>query len=152
MHVFDQIALQAAAKEGMLLLDESAGGRVGQVFDGLAAQDRQLAPFGVLGAELAVMDVSALLAFLTLLVVLPYIVWRYRQRLPIARWDAGTRNHAAGDDFYEYVNEDWLASYDLPADKMSIGAADALIAPTPAHSSEIATTHRSTPAARRLNR
>ena len=38
-----------------------------------------------------------------------------------------TRNHAAGDDFYEYVNKDWLASYDLPADKMSIGAADALM-------------------------
>lgn len=39
---------------------------------------------------------SALLAFLTLLVVMPFIVWRYRQRLAIARWDAGTRILAAG--------------------------------------------------------
>jgi putative endopeptidase len=36
------------------------------------------------------------------------------------------RNHPAGDDFYQFVNKDWLAANTLPADKASIGAAEAL--------------------------
>lgn len=36
------------------------------------------------------------------------------------------RNHPAGDDFYQYVNRDWLAANELPADKASIGAAEEL--------------------------
>jgi putative endopeptidase len=38
-----------------------------------------------------------------------------------------TRNYPAGDDFYAYVNKDWLESHDLPPDKVSIGATDALM-------------------------
>ena len=32
----------------------------------------------------------------------------------------------AGEDFYSYVNSEWLASYQLPPDKLSIGAAEEL--------------------------
>ncbi len=32
-----------------------------------------------------------------------------------------------GEDFFNYVNSDWLASYQLPPDKMSIGAAEELM-------------------------
>ncbi|MNZ33415.1 hypothetical protein D3C78_507610 [compost metagenome] len=54
VHVFDQVARQLAGQQGLLLLDEGAGGSVGQVLDSLAAQDRQLAPPGVAWAELTV--------------------------------------------------------------------------------------------------
>lgn len=54
VHVFDQVARQLAGQQGLLLLDEGAGGSVGQVLDGLAAQDRQLAPPGIARAELTV--------------------------------------------------------------------------------------------------
>lgn len=36
------------------------------------------------------------------------------------------RDHPAGEDFYQFVNKDWLAANDVPADKFSIGAAEAL--------------------------
>lgn len=36
------------------------------------------------------------------------------------------RNHPAGNDFYQFVNQDWLAANELPADKASIGAAEEL--------------------------
>lgn len=39
---------------------------------------------------------SALLAFFALLVVLPFIVWRYRQHLALSGWDAGRRILAGG--------------------------------------------------------
>lgn len=54
VHMLDQVAAQVPAKQRRLLLDEGAGGGVGQVFDGLAAQDRQLAPARIAGAELAI--------------------------------------------------------------------------------------------------
>lgn len=37
------------------------------------------------------------------------------------------RNHAAGDDFYQFVNRDWLAANDLPPHKVSIGATETLM-------------------------
>ena len=33
---------------------------------------------------------------------------------------------APGEDFYSYVNSEWLASYQMPPDKLSIGAAEEL--------------------------
>ena len=44
IHVFHQVALQGAGQQGALLFDEGPRGGIGQVFDGLAAKDRQLAP------------------------------------------------------------------------------------------------------------
>jgi len=44
VHMLDQITVQGAGEQGVLLFDESACGGVGQVFDGFAAQDRQFAP------------------------------------------------------------------------------------------------------------
>lgn len=37
-----------------------------------------------------------------------------------------SRNYEPGDDFYQYVNKDWLAANNLPPDKVSIGAAEEL--------------------------
>ena len=54
VHVLDQIAVQGAGQQRVLLLDESPGRGVGQVLDGLAAQDRQLAPPGVARPQLPV--------------------------------------------------------------------------------------------------
>ncbi|MCY1435503.1 hypothetical protein D9M71_516000 [compost metagenome] len=42
VHVFDQVALQMPRQQGILLFDKRAGGGIGQVLDGLAAQNRQL--------------------------------------------------------------------------------------------------------------
>ena len=53
MHVFDQIPRQGACQQGFLLFDKGTGSRVGQVLDGLAAQDRQLASLRVPGPQLA---------------------------------------------------------------------------------------------------
>jgi len=39
--------------------------------------------------------------------------------------EAGEKTEA-GEDFYNYVNSEWLASYQLPPDKLSIGAAEEL--------------------------
>ena len=36
------------------------------------------------------------------------------------------RDHPAGEDFYQFVNADWLATAEVPDDKYSIGAAEAL--------------------------
>ena len=36
------------------------------------------------------------------------------------------RDHPAGEDFYQFVNADWLATAEVPADKYSIGSAEAL--------------------------
>ena len=54
VHVFHQVALQGARQQRRLLLDEGVCGGVGQVLDGLAAQDRQFAPPGVQRTQLAV--------------------------------------------------------------------------------------------------
>ncbi|MNP47067.1 hypothetical protein D3C76_1411050 [compost metagenome] len=43
MHVLNQIALQVSRQQGILLFDKGAGGGIGQVLDGFAAQNRQLA-------------------------------------------------------------------------------------------------------------
>ncbi|MNN37975.1 hypothetical protein D3C81_1519480 [compost metagenome] len=43
MHMFYQITGQRTGQQCILLLHKGAGCRVGQVFDGLAAQDRQFA-------------------------------------------------------------------------------------------------------------
>jgi len=39
---------------------------------------------------------------------------------------ADTDKTAAGQDFYNYVNSDWLSSYQMPPDKLSIGMAEEL--------------------------
>jgi len=44
MHMFDQVTVQLATKQVALLLDEGTSGRIGQVFDRLAAQNGQFAP------------------------------------------------------------------------------------------------------------
>lgn len=54
VHVFHQVAGKLPGEQGLLLVDEGTGGGIGQVLDGLAAEDRQLAPAGVPGAELAI--------------------------------------------------------------------------------------------------
>jgi hypothetical protein len=45
---------RSPGQQRLLLFDEGVGGGVGQVLDGLAAQDCQLASAGVLRAELAI--------------------------------------------------------------------------------------------------
>ena len=52
--MFHQVAGQMAREQRRLLLDEGAGGGVGQVLDGLAPQDRQLAATRIEGAELPI--------------------------------------------------------------------------------------------------
>jgi len=37
-----------------------------------------------------------------------------------------TRNHAAGDDFYQFANNDWLEANTAPPDRVSTGAIEAL--------------------------
>ena len=54
VHVLYQVACQVPGQQCLLLLDERVGGSVGQVFDSLATQNRQFAPAGITGAELAV--------------------------------------------------------------------------------------------------
>ncbi|MNK87712.1 hypothetical protein D3C87_1076520 [compost metagenome] len=54
VHVLDQIAVQCAGEEGVLLFDKCPCGGVGQMLDGLAAQDRQFASARILRAELAI--------------------------------------------------------------------------------------------------
>lgn len=54
VHVFDQVAWQLPGQQRLLLLDKSLGGSVGQVLDGLATQDGQLAPARIAGAQLAI--------------------------------------------------------------------------------------------------
>jgi hypothetical protein len=44
VHVFHQVSGQRTGQQGVLLFDKGAGGGIGQVLDGFAAQDRQFAP------------------------------------------------------------------------------------------------------------
>ncbi|MNI76746.1 hypothetical protein D3C73_1329960 [compost metagenome] len=54
VHVLHQVTRQGAGQQRILLLDKGAGRGIGQVFDGLAAQDRQFAPPRILRAEQAI--------------------------------------------------------------------------------------------------
>ncbi|MNP71730.1 hypothetical protein D3C76_1681590 [compost metagenome] len=54
VHMLHQVARQGAGQQCILLLDKGAGRCVGQVFDGLAPQDRQFASPRIVRAKQAI--------------------------------------------------------------------------------------------------
>ncbi|MNV93398.1 hypothetical protein D3C71_1880850 [compost metagenome] len=54
VHVFDKVALQGAVEQRVLLVDEGTRGSVGQMLDGLAAQDGEFASARIPRAQLPV--------------------------------------------------------------------------------------------------
>lgn len=54
VHMLHQVSLQRAGQQGVLLFDKRLRSRIGQVLDGFATQDRQLASARVQWAQLAI--------------------------------------------------------------------------------------------------